>query len=127
MDDSEKTRMGIAAFGAMGAAVSLSLQKKERGAWNRIGKGVTSFIAGICSAVLVAPLAAPPLDNMLQLSGSSTQFLLGFLFGVTGYELWKVVYYRASKLLSSFIDKKERDILGTGSGGLEKEDKTEEV
>ena len=126
MDDGEKARMTVAAFGAAGAAVSLSLQRRDRDGRARIWKGVTSFVAGICSAVLIAPLASPWLDNLLRVETGTTQALFGFLFGVTGYELWKVVYYRASKFLNAFLDKKESDFRETAAGVGDK-DKSEGV
>lgn len=114
MDDTEKAQLTLVAFGAAGSAVALSFQRvrAERNRWLRVARAVSSFIAGICCAVLIAPLASPAVDSLLRAEAGKSQPMLGFIFGITGYELCKVIFHKAAHFLSAFVDKKERELVG---------------
>ncbi len=122
MTDGEKAQLTLVAFGAAGSAVALSLQKirPERNRWVRVARGVVSFVSGICCAVLIAPLASPSADHFLRLDPGSTKPLLGFIFGITGYELCKVVFHRCTRFLNALVDKKEREFAGDSTTIVEK-------
>lgn len=123
--------MTVAAFGAAGSAISLSLHRHDKDFKRRLVKGISAFVAGIACAVLGAPLAAPHLERVIQVETGGLQPLFGFLFGIAGYEICKVVYFRTGRFLNRFADKKEHELLdGDGDRGeTEKESKstTEEV
>lgn len=101
-------------------ALSLQKIKPERNRWVRVARGVVSFLAGICCAILIAPLASPSADNLLRLDPGATKPLFGFIFGITGYELCKVVFHRCARFLNALVDKKEREFAGDSDTGMEK-------
>lgn len=112
LTDDDKAKMTVAAFGAAGAAVSLTMQRHDRNFKRRLAKGLISFVAGIACAVLFPPLIGHYIEKPFQIDPLIIRPILGFVFGMTGYETCKVIFFRWSKFLNRFADKKETELLG---------------